>query len=377
MLLKEHSVEDIAIVEGVVEILRREESTFQLVAKGMGLDNLTKRYGVKLIDALKGSFEKFAIGDTTLSVNTDILEADYVVNMPALKTHSQVMISLGIKNLKGVLNIASRKKCHRADSVYDLNHHLAFLPSIISPSLTILDGIYTLERGPLITGKAHRSDVIVASKDVISVDKVGSTILGIDPETVPYLALAAKNNDRPIDLSDINVKGDADILTALQSHKWEFEQSEDGIQPMFFERSGIRGITYAHVDTTMCTYCADFISYVNYGLLMANNRDKPFDDIEVLHGKMVDPEGGHKHTLLVGQCQVKRNAKNPLINHCVEINGCPPSKEDMVQAYAELGIELPDDFMERMAKYPELFLKRYENRPGFDESFYRAQGVNS
>ena len=142
---------------------------------------------------------------------------------------------------------------------------------------------------------------------------------------------------------------------------------------MFFERAGIRGIIYPHVDTTMCTYCADFISYVNLGILMANNRDKPFDDIEILHGKKLDPEGGHKHTLLVGQCQVKRNAKNPLIKHCVEIKGCPPSKEDMIQAYRELGIQLPDDFIERMEKYPRSFMKKYIGQPGFDESFYKVQ----
>ncbi len=373
ILLKEQGVEDISIVEGVVEIVKRPESILQLIVRGMGIDILSKRYGIKLVDALKGSFEKITVGDMSWSMNKDILEADYVINIPVLKTHSQVMVSLGIKNLKGVLNIASRKKCHRPDSDYDLNYHLALLPGIISPSLTILDGIYTLERGPLITGKAHRSDVIVASKDVISADKVGSTILGIDPATVPYLAQAAKNNDRPVNLGDTNVKGDIDIHNALQPHGWEFKHSESGNQPLFFERVGIQGITYPHVDTTMCTYCADFISYINLGIIMANNRDKPFDDIEIIHGKRIDPEGGHIHTLLVGQCQVKRNAKNPLINHCVEINGCPPCKEDLLEAYAELGIELPDDFIERMGKYPESFMKKYMNQPGFDESFYRVQ----
>jgi hypothetical protein len=120
----------------------------------------------------------------------------------------------------------------------------------------------------------------------------------------------------------------------------------------------------------MCTYCADFISYIIQGILMAENRDKPFDDIEVLHGKIIEPTEGHKHTLLVGQCQVKKNSENPLVNHCVKIKGCPPSKKELLAAYAEIGIKLPDDFLQRMDKVPETFMKRYTNNPDFDESFY-------
>jgi uncharacterized protein (DUF362 family) len=373
VLLKEHGVKDITILEGVIEIEKGSESVLQLVAKGMGLDILAERYGVKMIDVLKGSFARVTAGDVTLSVNRDLLDADYVINMPVLKTHTQAMVSFGIKNLKGVLNIASRKKCHNADRSIDLDYHLAKLPGMLSPSLTILDGIYTLERGPLYTGRAHRSNIIVASKDLISADKVGATILGFAPQSVPYIALAAENNGRPNDLSDVNIRGEIDIKTALKPHKWEFEQNESGDLPLFFERAGIKGLTYPQADKTMCTYCSALIYYVIWGILMAENRDRPFDDIEILHGKVYEPSKGHKHTLLVGQCQVKKNGENQLINHCVKIKGCPPSKKDLLEAYSELGIELPDNFMDLMVKIPDIFVRRYIDQPEFDEAFYRIQ----
>ena len=373
ILLKEHGVKDITILEGVIEIERGPESVLQLVAKGMGLDILAERYGVKMIDVLKGSFARVTAGDVTLSVNRDLLDADYVINMPVLKTHTQAMVSFGIKNLKGVLNIASRKKCHNADHSIDLDYHLAKLPGMLSPSLTILDGIYTLERGPLYTGRAHRSNIIIVSKDLISADKVGATILGFAPQTIPYIALAAKDNGRPTDLSDVNIRGEIDIKTALKPHKWKFEQNESGDLPLFFERAGIKGLTYPQADKTMCTYCSAFIYLVIWGILMAKNRDRPFDDIEILHGKIHEPSKGHKHTLLVGQCQLKRNSEHQLINHCVKIKGCPPSEKDLFEAYRELGIELPDNFMEWMAKSPETFMRRYIDQPEFDEAFYKIQ----
>ena len=370
ILLKEQGVTDISIVEGAVEIEKKPESTLHLLARGIGLDTLSQRYGLKIIDSLRGSFTKVTAGNLTLSVNRDTLAADYVFNIPVLKTHSQVMVSLGIKNLKGLLNIPSRKKCHTPEHGHDLNYHLARLPELLPTSLTVIDGIYTLERGPLITGKAYRSNIIIASKDVFSADKVGSTMLGIDPQTVPYLVYMAQNNGRPAYISDINIRGEVDIKTALKPHEWSFDQNETGDLPVFFERSGIKGITYPQADNTMCTYCADFIYYIIQGILMAENRDRPFDDIEVLHGKIIEPTEGHKHTLLVGQCQVKRNSENTRINHCVKIKGCPPSKKELLAAYAELGIKLPDDFLQRMDKIPETFMKRYTNNPDFDESFY-------
>ncbi len=45
IILNEHGVRDITLVEGVVETEKNSESLLQLAVKGMGLDILTKRYG--------------------------------------------------------------------------------------------------------------------------------------------------------------------------------------------------------------------------------------------------------------------------------------------------------------------------------------------
>jgi len=372
-LLKEHDVRDITLLEGIVEVERKPESLVQLLAKGMGLDVLTKHYGVKIIDVMKGSFTKVTAGDVTLSVNKDILDADYVINMPVLKTHNSTIVSLGMKNLKGMLNIASRKRCHNADRVTDLDYHVAKLPDILSPSLTVIDGVYSLERGPAYAGRAHRSNIIVVSRDLISADKVGATLLGFDPQSIPHIAQAAKTNGRPAGLSDVNIRGEIDVKTALKPHAWNFEQSESGDVPAFFERAGIKGLTYPNEDNTMCTYCAALIPNVIWGILMAENRDKLFDDIEILHGKIYEPTEGHKHTILFGECQVKRNSEHEFINHCVKIKGCPPSMEELFAAYAEVGIKLPGDFLQRVERLPETFMRNYIDKPEFDEIFYKVQ----
>ena len=57
----------------------------------------------------------------------------------------------------------------------------------------------------------------------------------------------------------------------------------------------------------------------------------------------------------------------------MKIKGCPPSEKDLLEAYRELGIELPDNFMEWMANLPETFMRRYIDQPEFDEAFYKIQ----
>jgi uncharacterized protein (DUF362 family) len=369
ILLKEYGVRHISLVEGPAN------GIFNQIASGMGLDLLAKRYSVNLVDVFEDRFDRVTTGDVTLSINKTVLDADHVIDMPVMKTHSQTMVSLGIKNLKGVLDLASRKRCHSANPGSDLNHHLVKLSEMLRPSLTIIDGIYTLERGPYCSGDAYRNDVIVASKDLVSADKVGAAILGIPPQMVSHIAFAAENRGRPTDLSDINILGNTPLAAVSKVHKWEWGWNKTGDMPKLLALAGVKGITWRKVDETICTYCAAFLpAYIGIGIFFAKNRGKPFDDIEILPGKIRDPESGHKHTLLVGQCQVKRNEDNPLINHCVEIGGCPPKEEDFYKAYKELGIDLPESFKEQVKKIPEIFyLPRYKGRSEYNEDFFQIR----
>ncbi|MFC1822728.1 DUF362 domain-containing protein [Thermodesulfobacteriota bacterium] len=372
-LLNEHGVTDISIIEGMVEVKSNaKKSFFQIAAKGLGLELLKKRYGVKIIDALKGSFTKSQLDGKKISVNTDILQADYVINMPVMKTHVQAVVSLGIKNLKGLLNTPSRKAFHNSEQVMDLHYHLSKLPGLIPTFITVIDGIYSLEMGPLYTGQAHRLNLIIASKDLISADKVGASILGFDPKDVPHINLVSKNHGRKIDLSDVNLLGKVDIDKVRIPHQWAFEQNESGAMPMLFENAGVKGIRFIGMDKTLCTYCTHFINYVVMGILTAKNENKTFDDVEILYGKMQEPTPGCKHTILVSECQIKMHSNHPAINHCIKITGCPPKKDDFIRAFEEAGIEVLDGFMDWMEKAPEqVHLKRYKDNPEFDDSFFQ------
>ena len=107
LLLKEFGVNDITIGEGSTRSKHLGVPTMDIF-RVLGYPLLEERYGVKLVDLFEGPFQGLNFGDIVFEIARPILETDFLINMPALKTHNQAVLSLGIKNLKGSLSIKSR-----------------------------------------------------------------------------------------------------------------------------------------------------------------------------------------------------------------------------------------------------------------------------
>lgn len=371
-LLKERGIDDISIGEGIVTGDEKDIETAADAFEKLGYNLLKERYGVKLINTFERPFEKIDLGcDFKVNFSSDALAADVVISVPVLKTHSQAVTSLAFKNLKGLINYASRKKFHSADPVKDLHYNVAHLPNKLKKVVTIIDGIYTLERGPSIDGKAHRKNIIVASTDILSADMVGTKLLGIEPSDVLHLVQAAKDRNRPMDLSDVEVVGE-NIEELSSHHEWDFIYNDAGDLPLPLERIGVKGLKYHKYDSSLCTYCSGINGTL---LLIIKNAWKgvPFDNIEFLNGKLMEPTPGMNKTILIGQCQYNKNKDHPLIKEMIPIRGCPPSIEDVRKAFNQIGIELPSTMLQNVNKGAGFLMRKYKGRPEFEESFFQIK----
>lgn len=372
ILLKEHGIDDITIGEGLVDNSKNMETT-QDAFKTLGYEELGRRYGVKYVNAMARPFKKVEMGDgINLKINEDIISSDFVVNLPVLKTHNQTVTSLGIKNLKGIIDTNSRKKCHSADPDKDLDYHVSKLADKMPPMFTLIDGIYSLERGPSFDGKMSRMNILVASPDVLSADMVGTKILGHEPSDVPHLVYATKRRRRPVDLSDVSVVGE-NIEDVASWHQYTVNYISDKEKelPEPLVRQGITGIFYRKFDSTMCTYC----SQLN-GLILTAIRNawdgKPFDNVEVLTGKSMKPTPGMNTTLLIGQCMYQLNKDDPNIKNLVYVKGCPPDPQEVADAFKEGGVNVDENMFAQINKLPGYFMSRYKDKPEFEESFFRT-----
>jgi uncharacterized protein (DUF362 family) len=369
VLLKERGIEDITIAEGTVLQDPKDMQTQMHAFESLGYDTLEQRYGVKSLNIWERPFEKIDLGDgITLRFNVDILNSDFVADLPVLKTHSMTKVSLGIKNLKGMIDINSRKKCHNTDPVRDLHFMVAKLADKMPPMLTLLDGIYTNERGPNVDGTMRRSNLLIASPDVLSADMVGAGALGFQPQDVPHLAHAARNHKRPLDLSDIDIIGES--LESVSSHyEYDFPYNEDNTLPLPMEQSGVEGLSYYKFDMSLCTYCSGVTATMLYAIFRAWNGE-PWDDVEVLSGKVMNPVPGKKKTILFGKCMYQAHKDNPDIQEMIPIKGCPPKPESIMNALHQAGINVDPGIFENIESTKGKFMKKYEGRPEFEEGFF-------
>jgi hypothetical protein len=319
-------------------------------------------------------FEKVDLGDDVeLNFNSDILNSDFVVDLPVMKCHNQTVVSLGIKNLKGTIDIPSRKRCHTMTPGKDLHFWVARLADRMPPMLTLQDGIYTNERGPGPDGRIHRSNLLVASSDVLAADLVGAKLLGYEAQNVPHLVHAARNRKRPHDLRDIEIVGeDIEALSKFHEYDFEYSETDDGMMPLPLAKQGIKGVFYRKYDLSMCTYCSG-INGVMLSAIRYAWKGKPWDDIEILTGKSMQPAPGMKKTILLGKCMYQAHKDNPNIREMIAIKGCPPSPKTMLKALHKAGIDADPGLFENMDQLPGFFLSRYKDRPEFDESFFQVQ----
>lgn len=372
-VLSEHGVDDITIVEGSVTIDPRDTAKQAAHAfESLGYNALGKKYGVKAVNVFERPFESVDLGDgVVLNFNTDILNCDLIVDLPVMKTHAQTGVSLGIKNLKGLIDQKSRKACHSADPDKDLHFWVARLADKMPPIFTLIDGIYTSEYGPNVDGRIHRSNLLAASTDIFSVDKVGAMLLGHAPTDIPHLLHYARNHDRPIDLSDVNVVGES-VEALARRHEAFFPYNQDQTLPLAWEKKGFQGLSYRKYDLSMCTYCSGVTGAIMAGITMAW-KGEVWDDVEVLSGKMMQPDPTKKHTILLGKCMSQAHKDNPGIQNPHPIKGCPPKKDQIVKAFHDAGIMIDPNIIQNLESLPGFLMKRYEGKPEYEPGHFKIE----
>jgi ferredoxin len=157
-----------------------------------------------------------------------IFEADLVINLPKLKTHSFALYTGAVKNLFGTIPGRRKREAHvRAPGIQDFSLALADVLELVRPGLTIMDGVMGQEgEGPGIKGTPRRYGCLTASADPVAMDTVVTQAMGYRPGEVLHLAEASVRGLGTADLSAIQVEGDRGALSfgrvVLPTTHWYF-----------------------------------------------------------------------------------------------------------------------------------------------------------
>ncbi len=135
-------------------------------------------------------------------VYTEVLSADVLINVPIAKHHSLARLSLGGKNLMGV--ISDPGKFHAR-----LGQRVADLLSLVRPTLTVVDAYRILvAHGP--TGGSlndvELAQTVIASHDPVAADAYAATLFGLRGADIAYVKAAAEMGLGTLDLESVAIE---------------------------------------------------------------------------------------------------------------------------------------------------------------------------
>lgn len=104
---------------------------------------------------------------------------DLIINLPKFKTHTLTMFTGAIKNTFGFMPGLNKVQCHKkAPNTKEFCKILADIFSITRPGLSIMDGIVGMDGDGPAAGRVRKFDLILASRDGVSLDAVFGGIAG-------------------------------------------------------------------------------------------------------------------------------------------------------------------------------------------------------
>ncbi len=139
-----------------------------------------------------------------LRLSKEAMNADVVINLPKVKSHVQLTLTLGVKNLFGCVP-GKMKAWWHMEAGKDRDRFGTMLVETaraIAPQLTIIDGIIGHEGNGPSGGEPRALGVLGASTDVFALDRALIEIVGAHPNDIPTVAQSQRLGVCP-DLADI------------------------------------------------------------------------------------------------------------------------------------------------------------------------------
>ena len=202
------------IIEHCLQAGAREVSVFDHTCdpwaqcyRNSGIERAVKDAGGKIVSGdSEGYYQHVAVPGgqrlTEAKVHGLLLEADVFINVPVLKHHSSTMLTVGMKNMMGV--VWDRGYWHRND----LHQCIADFMTFRKPTLTVVDAYNVMKQnGPrgVSAGDIVLMQSLIVSTDPVAADAAAAKLFGVEPADIRHIELAAKMQVGRMDLGGLSI----------------------------------------------------------------------------------------------------------------------------------------------------------------------------
>lgn len=185
---------------------------YESVCNRTGMAEVAEKYGATLVRLSTRADIAMpnAVLMNRLVVAREALDADAIISVPKLKTHTYTTFTGAVKNMFGVVPGVFKSDYHlRLPGVDDFAKMLLDVYAAVPARLHVMDAVWGMEgqKGPR-AGRPKHLGLLIAGTDGIAVDTVASRIVGIEPHSVPTTRIGHTEGKGVGKLEQIEVVGE-------------------------------------------------------------------------------------------------------------------------------------------------------------------------
>ncbi|TET17898.1 MAG: DUF362 domain-containing protein [Candidatus Cloacimonadota bacterium] len=219
-----------------------------------GLFSLGKRYDIPLVHFDKSGWNKKEVDHRAYPIAGIIDRVDFVINLPKVKTHTLTALTLGVKNMYGVVPGFTKTLLHKEyPNAIDFSEITLDIYHLAKPLLTIYDGIIGMEGEGPAAGEPVSLGFAAATNDALATDIVLSHLLGLEKRKFPLYLAAMRRGYEP----DKKLSFSGDALESFQKRNIRFPRTNqlNFIPPFLTKTIGTQVWARPRIITRKCTNC--------------------------------------------------------------------------------------------------------------------------
>ncbi|MDH4265553.1 MAG: DUF362 domain-containing protein [Deltaproteobacteria bacterium] len=280
-----------------------------------GTREVAAKLGVPLVDLNTDRHREVEVPNPLVMKSVKIaqtaLESDVIISVPVMKTHIRSAVTLSVKNMKGVMPGAEKKKTHRLG----LELAIADLNSIVRPHFAVVDGLMGMEGLWEYPDDCVPMGLVGAGRDPIAVDSVFAQIMGMESKEIMHLVYCQEKGLGKCDPGRIEVAG-VPISEVRRPFQTAFAVMRKRYPGLIIQSE------------KACTGCTgEIISPLIY--IREAKQVEKLKGLTVIIGEAPEQWEGEK-VVAIGKCAQKLKDRLPFVP------GCPPAVDAITEKICEV-----------------------------------------
>ncbi|MDI6644840.1 MAG: DUF362 domain-containing protein [Methanobacteriaceae archaeon] len=159
--------------------------------KATGIYEVCERLDVKLLNFEKEGVYIKKRKNQTYHIAKPVIDCDFLINLPKIKTHGLTIFTSSIKNMYGAIPGLTKTDYHRkAPKPTEFSSRVVDIFALTKPDLNIVDGVVGMEGSGPSNGTPRELGMILVSEDAVALDHYICHVLGKNPKEIPTNRIA-------------------------------------------------------------------------------------------------------------------------------------------------------------------------------------------